>query len=187
MTAFPKSADRSNPVTPADNPKPGNAFSTGRCTRRCNLDLDTNRILARTAIASRIARLHARPGSLRGARGDRGRWSSRLRVGASVRRNGDNGQGDKFHERFHDDSPSPRGSARHETKCPLPQALSSPVLTAGTDCACKPSCSPVDSAVSPWPVQPRRSQAFDVAEIQRSSRDAAPRSPAPARSRKRAR
>src|SRR5947208_11259793 len=39
--------------------------------------------------------------------GDRGRWSSRLRVGASVRRNGDNGQGGKFHERFHRDSPIP--------------------------------------------------------------------------------
>ena len=94
-------SDRSDPVTPANNPKSGNAFSTWTCPRRCNLDLETNRILAWIAIASGIARLHARPGPLRGARGDRGRWSSRLRVGASVRRNGDNGQGDKFHERFH--------------------------------------------------------------------------------------
>jgi len=100
-------SDRSYPVTPANNPKSGNAFSAGSRPRRCNLDLDTNRILAWTAMASRIARLHARPGPLRGARGDRGRWSSRLRVGASVRRNGDNGQGGKFHERFHRDSPIP--------------------------------------------------------------------------------
>jgi hypothetical protein len=97
--------DRSDPVTPADNAKSGNAFSTGTCPRRCNLDLDTNRILAWTAIASRIARLHTRPGPLRRARGARRRWSSRLRVGASVRRNGDSGQGHKFHERFHGDSP----------------------------------------------------------------------------------
>jgi len=61
--------DGSDPVTPADHPKPGNAFSTGTCPRRCNLDLETDRILALTAIASRIARLHARPGALRGAGG----------------------------------------------------------------------------------------------------------------------
>src|SRR6266700_3963449 len=53
--------------------------------------------------------------------------------------------------------PSPLGSARHATKLSSPQALSSPETiprTAGADCACKPpiSCSPVDSAVSPWPV-----------------------------------
>jgi hypothetical protein len=189
---IPKSADRSDPVTPADHPKPGNAFNTGTGPRRCNLDLDTNRIFARTAIASRIARLHARPRSLRGARGHHRRWSSRLRVGASVRRNDDNGQNDKFLERFHGDSPISAWirPARNEVFI-ASSALQSgihPVLTTGADCACKPpiSCSPVDSAVSPWPVQPRRSQAFDVAEIQQSSRDAAPRSPALARSRRRA-
>ncbi len=96
---------RSDPVTPANNPKSGNAFSTGTSPRRCNLDLDTNRILAWTAKAPRIAGLHARPGPLRGARGDRRRWGRRLRVGASVRRNDDNGQGDKFHGRFHGGSP----------------------------------------------------------------------------------
>jgi hypothetical protein len=38
-------------------------------------------------IASRIARLHARPGPLRSARGSRRRWGRRLRAGASsVRR-----------------------------------------------------------------------------------------------------
>jgi hypothetical protein len=64
-----QSARRSDPVAPADNPKSGNAFSTGTCPRRRNLDLETNRILAWTAIASRIAGLHARPGPLRSARG----------------------------------------------------------------------------------------------------------------------
>ena len=111
-------SDRSDPVTPANNPKSGNAFSTGSSPRRRNLDLNTNRILARAAITSRIAGLHARPGPLRSARGDRGRWSSRLRVGASIRRNDDSGQNDKFHERFHGDrlSLAPRstkGSFRH--------------------------------------------------------------------------
>src|SRR5438477_6556203 len=110
--------DRSDAVTPANNPKSGNAFSTGSSPRRRNLDLNTNRILARTAITSRIAGLHARPGPLRSARGDRGRWSGRLCVGASIRRNDDSGQNDKFHERFHGDrlSLAPRstkGSFRH--------------------------------------------------------------------------
>jgi hypothetical protein len=96
---------RLDPVTPADNPKSGNAFSTRTCPRRCNLDLDTNRILTWTAIASRSASRHARPGPLRGARGTCRRWGGRLRVGASVRRNDDDGQGDRFHEQFHGDSP----------------------------------------------------------------------------------
>ena len=117
-----KRSARSDPVTPADNPKSGNAFSAGTCPRRCNFDLETNRILARTAIASRIARLHARPGPLRGARGTRRRWGSRLCMCASVRRNGDNGQGDKFHERFHGHSP-----------------ISAWLRPAGGNCACQPT------------------------------------------------
>ena len=74
--AIHKSTNKLDPITPADNPKSGNAFSTGACPRRCNLDLDTNRILAGTAMASRIASLHARPGPLRGAGGDRRRWAA---------------------------------------------------------------------------------------------------------------
>lgn len=108
---------RLDPVTPADNPKSGNAFSTRTCPRRCNLDLDANRILTWAAIASRSASRHARPGPLRGARGTCRRRGSHLRAGASVRRNDDNGQGDKFDERFHGSSPiSPWLPARHETK-----------------------------------------------------------------------
>ena len=79
-------ADGSDPVAPANNPKPGNTFSAGACPRRRNLDLESNRILARTAIASGVARLHARPGALRGARGDHGRGGSRLRVNANAQR-----------------------------------------------------------------------------------------------------
>ena len=116
-------SDRSDPVTPADNPKSGNACSTGTCPRRCNLDLDTNRILAWTAIASRIASRHARPGPLRGARRTCRRWGSRLRVGASVRRNDDNGQGDKFHEGFHGDSPISAWLRRHETSTICTKAI----------------------------------------------------------------
>ena len=107
-------ADRSDPVTPADNPKSGNAFSTGTYPRRCNLDLDTNRILPWTAIASRIADLHTRPGPLRSARWAHRRRSSRLRVGTTVRYNGDDGQGDKFRDRFHRGSPISAFGCRHE-------------------------------------------------------------------------
>jgi hypothetical protein len=44
--------------------------------------------------------------------GDRGRWRSRLRVGASVRRNSDNGQRENYHERFH--GASWAGAKNHE-------------------------------------------------------------------------
>ena len=125
--AAPASADATNwparldPVTPADNPKSGNAFSTRTCPRRCNLDLDANRILTWAAIASRSASRHACPGPLRGARGTCRRRGSHLREGASVRRNDNNGQGDKFHERFHGSSPiSPWLPTRHETKLRRP-------------------------------------------------------------------
>ena len=96
---------RSNPVTPANNPKSGNTFGTGPRPRRRNLDLEPNRILAWTAITSGVARLYARPWPLRGARRDRSPRSSRLRVGACVRLNGDNNQDKKIHEQFHGGSP----------------------------------------------------------------------------------
>jgi hypothetical protein len=71
-----------------------------------------------------------------------------LRAGASVRRNDDNGQGDKFHGRFHGGSPISAWLRRCETSSrPLNRFVprqSRPVLkpccaNAGGNCACQPT------------------------------------------------
>ena len=66
-------------VTPADNPNPGNAFSTAARRGRGNFNLNTHHVFARTALGPGFTRLWARPGSLRNTGRVRRRWCGRLR------------------------------------------------------------------------------------------------------------